>query len=398
MGFHVGIPTLKLANKVGGNASRKRTGTLRAVACEALEERWSRDPDIDRTRTQYNEYEGIRSGLALTEAMTREAEAYSQKRREAGGRALRDTASFGFVTIVKPDMDAVNSMTPDERKRFFADSREILDDILGRDNVRSRVIHRDELGEHEHTFRMGYTEDGTLSVDKLVCPKIWRRVNLEYPKKMREKGWDVEDCEMYDAKRAETDPEYREERKAKRKAAGRGSSKYKMDRDKERAAALDTEQAALEAQKTALDAQAAQQAIVTQQQAQTAREQAQKAQEQAQQQDSLQGWAGNLTAWRDGEQRRLGGMAAQIAADVPTSDAAILAELSRRRGPDGRTLRESIEADLKARAEQLRAAGQTVTIKQPPQPDAVAAALAMAQQQRERDQARQRQQGPGFGL
>ena len=159
------------------------------------------------------------------------------------------------------------------------------------------------------------------------------------------------------------------------------------------------EKAALEAQKTALDAQAAQQAIVTQQQAQTAREQAQKAQEQAQEQASLQKWAGDLTAWRDGEQRRLGGMAAQIAADVPTSDAAVLAELDRRRGADGRTLREVIEADLTAKAEQLRAAGQTVTIKQPPQPDAVAAALAMAQQQKEREQAqRQRQQGPGFGV
>lgn len=159
------------------------------------------------------------------------------------------------------------------------------------------------------------------------------------------------------------------------------------------------EKAALEAQKTALEAQAAQQAIVTQQQQQTAQNQAQKAQEQAQTQASLQKWAGDLTAWRDGEQRRLGGMAAQIAADVPTSDAAVLAELDRRRGADGRTLREVIEADLTAKAEQLRAAGQTVTIKQPPQPDAVAAALAMAQQQKEREQAqRQRQQGPGFGV
>lgn len=256
MGFHVGIPILKLANKVGGNASRKRTGTLRAVACEALEERWSRDPDIDRSRTQYNEYEGIRSGLALTEAMTREAEAYSQKRREAGGRALRDTASLGFVTIVKPDMAAIQAMPPDRRKQFFDDSDEILDGFLGRDNVRARVTHRDELGEHKHIFRMGFNEDGTLSVDSLVNPRIWKQINLEYPKKMREKGWDVEDCDMYDASKAD-DQAYMEERKAKRKAAGRGSSKYKMDRDKERAAALDAQEADIKARENENEARGA---------------------------------------------------------------------------------------------------------------------------------------------
>lgn len=117
----------------------------------------------------------------------------------------------------------------------------------------------------------------------------------------------------------------------------------------------------------------------------------------AEDQAATQKWREELAAWSGEEQRRLGGMAAQIAADLPKSDAAVLDAVNRRKMKDGRTLRQHIEADL-----QKQMQGQTVTIKQPPQVDAVAAALREAARQQEKEQERQdwqqRHQGPGHSL
>lgn len=142
---------------------------------------------------------------------------------------------------------------------------------------------------------------------------------------------------------------------------------------------------------------------------------------QAQQQASVQEWAANLATWAEEQKRRLDGEAAQIAASE--SDAAVLAELSRLRAPDGRTLREVLEADMKARPQ--KPTEQPVTVAPPPEPNedaqeaidaqkAIEAereaekarkqqelenALKLGQEQQERDQARkQRQQGSGFSL
>lgn len=174
---------------------------------------------------------------------------------------------------------------------------------------------------------------------------------------------------------------------------------YKLEQEAKKQQATqeaqDAKEKEQEATQKAQDAKEKEQAAKDTEQATTAQKQAQKAQEQAQTQASLQKWAGDLSEWSAVEQRRLDGFAAQIAASAPTSDAAILAELNNRRGPDGRTLREVLEADLTARAERQKQQGITVTIKQqPPQPDSIAAALLLAQQQREREQARkQTQQG-----
>ena len=246
MGFTVGVPLLKLTNERSSKSSGKRTGILRSVACEALEERAGKDPDIDRTRTQNNVYQGIRSGRELAEKMTAEAQEYSEARKAAGGRALRSTAAIGFVAIVKPEQDAIMNMTPAQREKFFKDSNEVLDAILGVDNIRSRVRHKDKLGEHEHTFRMGFTKGGKLETDAFFKPQMMTRINKGYPEEMRKRGWDIEDCDCFDAAAAASDPEYLPKRRAKRKQNGKESSKYKAEKDAQRSAALDKKQAELE--------------------------------------------------------------------------------------------------------------------------------------------------------
>ena len=70
--------------------------------------------------------------------------------------------------------------------------------MMGTDNIRATALHRDELGLHKHYYGMGYTRSGELSVDKVINPRLYKRLNQEYPQKMSELGWDIDDCIIYD--------------------------------------------------------------------------------------------------------------------------------------------------------------------------------------------------------
>lgn len=257
---------MKLTNKRSSRAGSRHTGLLGGVAYEALGERRGRDADIDRSRTPLNTYQGIRLAAELIPVMNGEAAAYSEKRKQAGGRALQSTAAIGFATIVKPDGDFIMALSEAERDRFFQDSNEVLDGILGATNIRSRVRHRDERADHEHTFRMGFAPSGKLETAYYFKPQLWRRINVEFPEAMRQRGWDVSDCDVYEPDRAD-DPAYMAERKAKREKYGRGSAAYKDDQATKKRADADRMkmQAALElaevrvvkARIAALEAQAA---------------------------------------------------------------------------------------------------------------------------------------------
>lgn len=241
MGWKVGITTLKLTNQRSKKSRAKRTGYLRAVVCEGLSERWGKDEDIDRSRSCRNTYTGITSGVKLAEAVTTEATEYSSKRKAAGGRALRADAAIGWAMILKPPADIINAMPPEQQVKFFADSDKILTGIMGTDNIRATALHRDEQAPHKHYFGMGYTKSGELCVDKVINPKLYKRLNQEYPQKMRELGWDIEDCVVYDTEKAKAMTEdeaaaYKRVCKAKRqqKKSGVDSKTYKAKKELEK--------------------------------------------------------------------------------------------------------------------------------------------------------------------
>lgn len=330
MGFGVGITTLKLSNKPSSKARKSRTGKLRSVACECLEERYGRDPDIDRSLTPTNTYSGeYRSGVDLTEQLTQEANEYSARRKASGGRALRSEAAIAYSVIVKPDLAAVVNMTPQQRDQFFRDSQEILDEIF-QSRCRARVRHRDEkddltgqISEHEHSIYDGFTPDGRLCVDDLVNPRIWKRINTEYPAKMREKGWAVDDCDLYDEARAEKDPAYKAEREARRKDRGLTSAEFKR---KARKAAQDARQADIEAERAALDE-----------------------------------YAAERETWYHAEYQALINKERQIHGQLTDQDKALLEHMKATRTPNGRTLYENMLSGMKQPKAQ-----QPIRIQDPP--------------------------------
>ena len=241
MGWKVGITTLKLTNQRSKKSRAKRTGFLRAVVCEGMSERWGKDEDIDRNRSRYNTYTGITNGVELARAMAKEAAGYSAQRKAAGGRALRADAAIGWAMILKPPTEIINSMLPEQQAKFFTDSDKILMEIMGADNVRATALHRDEQGPHKHYYGMGYTKSGELCVDKVINPKLYKRLNQEYPQKMREFGWDIEDCTVYDAEKVKSMTEheaaaYKMECRTKRqqKKSGLDSKTYKAKKEVEK--------------------------------------------------------------------------------------------------------------------------------------------------------------------
>ena len=60
----VGIPCLQLKQTITSSKG-KHSGSAYHIACEALEERYSSDPDINHQLTGNNRYEGFTSGTDL---------------------------------------------------------------------------------------------------------------------------------------------------------------------------------------------------------------------------------------------------------------------------------------------------------------------------------------------
>lgn len=227
MGYKIGLPSLKL-NNAGGKS--KKCGSFHAVAREALEERSGQDPDIDKARSTENIYRGFRTAAELI--------AYSnhhiEQLRDRNGRAIRNDAVVMCVTILKPPAAFMNTLSKSDQLRFLDDAEEGLAKIVGKENIKASATHFDELGAHRHVFHEPMTPDGRLCAKEVHGLKFFGRVNRELPALLRERGWDIDDCEMYDV----TKTDYENER-AKNNVAGRSSMRFKADIEREKRDAID---------------------------------------------------------------------------------------------------------------------------------------------------------------
>lgn len=227
MSWKIGAPSLKLNN---AGVKSKSCGDFRSVAREALEEREGHDPDINKDLAALNEYQGYRTAAELLQ--------YSQDHvdqlRDARGRKLRKDAVVMCATVLKPPAAMMAGLPEEKQKQFLNDAYEIFAEIVGSENVKSRADHFDELGAHTHVFWEPMTEGGRLCAKECHNLKFFGRVNRELPEKLREKGWDIADCEMYDA----AEKEYQEEKQktSEKKKSGRSSHAFKAEAEREKRA------------------------------------------------------------------------------------------------------------------------------------------------------------------
>lgn len=259
MGIRVGVPVLKLS--AAGQAT-KRKGNTRKVAMEAGNERYSKDQDLDRSRSHLNEYTGFTSGKALADYWETEA----AKHTDALGRSLKSTAITGFSVIFKPDMDSMQQLGDQERLQFIRDGVQVTKTLLQEAGLQvdMTALHRDEMVDHCHI--LGH--DPEYKAAKKLDIRLFAQLNRELPKRLRAMGYDVEDTAVYDpAKVASMSEEEQAVYKAdlierkKSKKSGQSSNAYKAEKLneqekalQEQAAALDIERRQLEAQRVAQEA------------------------------------------------------------------------------------------------------------------------------------------------
>lgn len=246
MGIRVGIPILKLSKNA---KATKRKGDARKVALESFKERYSKDPDLDRSRSHLNVYTGFQRGKDLYKFWEKEASGHLDSR----GRKLRSDAVIGYSFIVKPDKDSMDKMSELEQMRFLDDSMKVLSDLFNASGlpIDATALHMDEVNAHVHAFG----HDPEYKAGKKIDIRLFGMLNKEYPKRMRELGYDVEDLTVYDSEKAdamteEEKADYKEavlQRKKAKKNAGRSSSKYKEEKLAEREKELQAREMALNA-------------------------------------------------------------------------------------------------------------------------------------------------------
>lgn len=230
----IGMPTLKLKS---GYGKGKHAGNARAVALEALEERFCSDEDLNKSKTKFNVYQGqFRSGEALANYWEEQADNYRIIDKNGNAKKLRSDASIGFALIAKPDSAYVMDMNEQQRARFMTALYAVTKEVLERRGltVDASVLHKDEISDHWHIF--GHDKDYQLG--KKLNLSFFKALNREVPKRMRQLGWkDVEDCIAYDdeAVKKMTDTAavtYKEQHKAakKKRQHGKSSAAFKAEK------------------------------------------------------------------------------------------------------------------------------------------------------------------------
>ena len=225
MGWKIGLPSIKLNN---AGVKSKNCGDLKSIAAEALKERKGHDPDIDPERAALNQYQGYQTAAELMEYSRRHVAELSEAQRAAGHRGVRKDAVVMCATILKPPAAMMHRLSQEQQAQFLNDAAEIFAEIVGRDNIKSRADHYDEQGAHTHLFWEPMTTDGRLCAKEVHSLQYFGRINKDLPAKLREKGWDIEDCRMYDA--AE------ENYKNIKADAGRSSYEFKAQAEKDKLA------------------------------------------------------------------------------------------------------------------------------------------------------------------
>lgn len=256
----IGIPCLQLKQT---NTKGKHAGSAYHVACEALSERYSTDPDIQRDLTQNNIYEGFRSGKELFKYWRDEKDNHKFIDKNGKEKKARSDISIGFACIVKPPAEWIESLSEDDRQRFLEDSDECMKSILENAgfHVDARVTHNDEVGTHDHYL----CHDPAYQMSSKVGLKLFKDFNKTYPQMMRERGWtEIEDNITYDNEKAmlmddEEKKAYKQEcrRIKKRRKAGLSSFSYKRAKDYEKAynEAIADSQADIQAMQAHINAQ-----------------------------------------------------------------------------------------------------------------------------------------------
>lgn len=241
----VGIPVMKCSlnpsQTVNAKTGKKsKTCSIDLAWKEMNNERIGRDLDIDETLTHNNVWMEGSTEDNVAKIVQNKIDEINQIRKENGKRSLRKDAVSVIEIIEKPNIEYMSNLLYDEKVSFLNTSHGVIKELLGEWNpnwtILESVQHHDEFGglsAHNHSLVMLTTVDDNdlpgMNAFKEVNLKFYSFINKNYPKMMRERGYEVEDVRTYDML---TDEE-RMERKLNPQQHGVDSYTYKKRKKEE---------------------------------------------------------------------------------------------------------------------------------------------------------------------
>lgn len=210
----VGIPVMKCSLNPS-NTINKKTGK-KSQTCpvdlawqEMNDERIGRDMDINHDMTSLNVWMEGNSSDDVVQIVQSKIDEINQIKRENGKRALRKDAVSVVEIIEKPNIEYMSELNYEEKVNFLNNSHDTFKQLIHEWNPKWTILesvqHHDEFGglsAHNHNLIMLTTEDDkglpTMNAFKEVNLNFYSYINKNYPKMMRERGYEVEDVRTYD--------------------------------------------------------------------------------------------------------------------------------------------------------------------------------------------------------
>lgn len=243
--FSVGLPCMKLSLNPSNqkhNGKAAKTCSVGSAWEEMSDKRRGKDKSIDKDLTENNVWLIGDTDIDMVGVVQAEVDAISAERKEQGKRALRKDTVSAIEMIEKVPVEVMMDLSRDEQIELLKISNEVYEELLHEWapewKTQAAVIHFDEWGgKSPHTHRIVTTtttdENGihNMNAKQDFNLKFFTFINTNYPKRMRERGIPVKDCQSYEQMSEEEKVEHKE----KKKEYGVDAVTYKI----KKAAALD---------------------------------------------------------------------------------------------------------------------------------------------------------------
>lgn len=214
MSAKVGIPCMKCSinpsQTINKNSGKKsKTCGVSSAWREMNDNRLGRDETIDKEMTHLNVWMEGSSDMDLVSRVEKEIDRINEERRSFGKRGLRTDAVSVIAIVEKPNMDYMKNLSYEQRVEFLNKSHEVMKDLLHEWNPNWKMLasvqHHDEFGglsAHNHSLVMVSTKDkegiANMCAFKEYNLKFFNHINKNYPARMRNLGFEVEDVRTFD--------------------------------------------------------------------------------------------------------------------------------------------------------------------------------------------------------
>lgn len=151
-----------------------------------LERESHSNPDIDYQRSRDNYELHDRAATNYAQAIQRRIDDLQLI------KAVRKDAVHMCGLIVTSDSAFFKSLSPEETRRFFEESKAFLTDFVGAENVISAMVHMDEKTPHMHFLHVPVTREGHLNANKIYTRQSLKKLQSDLPLHLQRCGFTIQ--------------------------------------------------------------------------------------------------------------------------------------------------------------------------------------------------------------